>query len=57
MSDFKVIHLPNILFSITMQTKDAIFKLSLEDAGVMTTCDLTSLYCEDFDEVGHLLLY
>lgn len=34
-----------------MQTKDVIFKLSLEEAGVMTTCEIASLYCEDFDEV------
>ena len=34
-----------------LQTKDVIFKLSLEEDGVMTTCELASLYTEDFDEV------
>ena len=37
-----------------LQTKDVIFKLSLEEDGVMTTCELASLYTEDFDEVSVL---
>ena len=33
------------------QSNDAILKVSLEDAGVITTCDISSLYSEDYDEV------
>ncbi len=29
-----------------VQNEDAIFKLSLEEAGVVTTCDITTLYQE-----------
>ena len=39
------------MFTTLFQTKDVIFKLSLEEDGVMTTCELASLYTEDFDEV------
>jgi hypothetical protein len=38
-----------------MQSLDALFKVSLEDAGVITTCDINSLYSEDFDEVSACL--
>ena len=43
--------LSRIVFITLFQTKDVIFKLSLEEDGVMTTCELASLYTEDFDEV------
>jgi hypothetical protein len=33
------------------QSADALLKVSLEDAGVVTTCDICSLYSDDFDEV------
>ena len=36
---------------MSYNTVDAIFKLSLEESGVLTTCDITSLFCDDFDEV------
>ncbi len=37
---------------IMNQDDDAIFRLSLEDNGVVTTCDIVTLYMEDFDEVN-----
>ena len=40
-----------------VQNADALFKVSLEDAGVITTCDINSLYSEDFDEVRHSITF
>lgn len=33
------------------QQADAVFSMALEDAGVVTTCDIRTIYDEDFDEV------
>ncbi len=32
------------------------FRLSLEEGGVVTTCDISSLFCDDLDEVRLLLV-
>jgi Repair protein Rad1/Rec1/Rad17 len=35
---------------MSYNTLDATFKLSLEESGVLTTCDIASLFSEDFEE-------
>jgi hypothetical protein len=34
------------------QRSDAVFKLAIEDNGVLTTCELCSIFDEDFEEVS-----
>lgn len=34
--------------TMTYSSEDAMFRLSLQDSGVMTTCDLTAMHQEDF---------
>ena len=41
--------------SITYSGEDAVFKLHLEEAGVLTTCELTTLYDDDSLEVDSAL--
>ena len=36
--------------TMTYSAEDAIFRLSLQDSGFMTSCDLRSLFSKDFDE-------
>jgi hypothetical protein len=36
---------------LSQQKEDAVFSLALEDAGVLTTCDIRTIYDEDIDEV------
>ena len=37
-------------------TVDATFKLSLEESGVLTTCEINVLYSDDFDDIQGALL-
>lgn len=41
----------NTVATMTYSAEDAMFRLSLQEQGIMTSCDLTAMYSEGFDEL------
>lgn len=45
----------NITATMSYSTKDEIFRISLEELGVVTTCDISALYQDNSDDTHHSL--
>ncbi len=44
---------PIMMHICLLQVAQSVFKLSLEESGVLTVCEITPLYIEDMDEVNN----
>jgi hypothetical protein len=47
----------NIAATMSYSTRDEIFRISLEELGVITTCDISALYRDETDEMSHHSLF
>lgn len=47
----------NTTATLSYSTGDDVINLSLEELGVITTCEITSLYCDDYDDFDQQSLF